>query len=158
MATQDKNGCLHSEENGRFINKTDTEIFEAMCKVFRVDDNVKDKRKALIRKVSKDIRITARENWVDRNFGQLEDYHRDNYANSILRPSIFVNPNHWSRLQTMFSDYHRGASKPKEKNGTIYFNVDNSLYLTEGAYPYFRVYDHISFSNTFVLEEFLKEL
>lgn len=71
---------------------------------------------------------------------------------------IKVSKDHWAILQVMFSDYHRGACKPIEKNGVKFFNVDNTIYLTEGEYPYFRVYKALHFSNTFYLERFLKKI
>ena len=54
----------------------------------------------------------------------------------------------------MFSDYHRGACKPIEKNGVKFFNVDNTLYFTEVEYPYFRVYKNKNFKNIFILERY----
>lgn len=54
MAIEDKNGCLHSEKNGRFVHKTDAEIFNALCKVFGINNSIKDRRKVLIARLAKE--------------------------------------------------------------------------------------------------------
>ena len=158
MPIEDKNGCLHSEDDGKFINKTDPVILDALCKAMGVNDSVKEKRKTLIKKISQCQNLILGRKWIIKNFGYeaLEDMPDLSYN---YRPSVFIhNIEHWSRLQVMFSDYHRGASKPIEKNGIKYFNVDNTLYLTEGEYPYFRVFKTKTFKNTFRLERFLKSI
>lgn len=158
MAIEDKNGCLHSEENGRFVNKTDPNLLNALSEAFGIKDSVKDKRRAVFARISKEQRLLRQREWVIRNWGHEAI---DSLPALSVRPlpSIHINNNdHWARLQVMFSDYHRGACKPVEKNGIKYFNIDNTLYLTEGEYPYFRVFKAITFINTFLLEDFLKGL
>ena len=157
MATRDKNGCLHSDNNGRFVNKTDANTLDVLCEVFGISSSVKDRRKALMAKLAKEQKLINHRNWVINNF-EHADIDIQTLSPTPTATSIKVKKEHWSRLQVMFSDYHRGACKPIEKNGVKYFNIDNTLYLTEGEYPYFRVIKAKTFNNTFRLERYLKKI
>ena len=158
MPIEDKNGCLHSEENGRFVYKTDPRLIDALCSAFGVDVSVKDKRRALIAKISKERKLLSNRNWLINNFGHT-DFDIQTLSPTPTATTIRVNKEHWSRLQVMFSDYYRGACKPiEDTNGVKYFNIDNTLYLTEGQYPYFRIYKAIHFKTTFSLERYLKKI
>lgn len=160
MPIEDKNGCLHSEENGKFVYKTDPEIMDALCRAFKINAEIKERRKALCAKISKEMKLIPHRNWVVNNFENIDfNIQTLSPTPSAVKRGIWIQLDHWSQLQVMFSDYNRGASKPiEDKNGIKYFNVDNTLYFTEGDYPYFRVYKLKNFRDTFRLERYLKKI
>lgn len=69
-----------------------------------------------------------------------------------------VSREHYSRLKTMWSDYHLGACKPVERNGIKHFNVDKTVYFVKGEYPNFWISKKQTFSTHFLVERFLKEI
>lgn len=69
-----------------------------------------------------------------------------------------ISREHYSRLMVMWSDYNRGASRPIEKDGIKFFNVDKTVYYTKGEYPYFYVTQKRTFQNHELVIMFLKEL
>lgn len=69
-----------------------------------------------------------------------------------------ISSDHYSRLRVMWSDYHRGASNPVEKDGVIFFNVDKTLYFTKGSYPDFYITQKRTFQSHELVTNFLKEI
>ena len=69
-----------------------------------------------------------------------------------------ISSDHYSRLRVMWSDYHRGACKPIEKDGIKFFNVDKTIYYTKGEYPDFYISQKRTFHSHGLVTKFLKEI
>jgi hypothetical protein len=70
--------------------------------------------------------------------GQTKGEAIDNfvYRHRANMKAIRLRADHYSRLKVMFSDYHRGAYKPKEFDDIKLFDLDKTMFLVVGEYPY----------------------
>ena len=140
------------DSDGKFTRKIDPEILKALCKAFGVknDSNARKNLKSALYKSSKYFASKS----VIKHY--KKSYRIDSPPTDITNSAIRIPAKHYYRLSAMWSDYNIGTCKPFECSEGIYFNVDNSIYVTRGEYPWFYVVRALRFQNTHSLERFLK--
>ena len=118
-------------------------IFERLCDSYGVDasaENAKEKLQSALTKGSQHL----------------------SKKRSLFRTSqkqrIWVDSDHYSRLKTMWSDYHRGACRLARSGSSLYFNIDKTIYKVIGKYPNFTVVGKKFYKNHYCLEKAYRSL